>query len=138
MRAKLLEFRLGMRRRLFRTLAAVTLTFVWGASYSAELSPSTREEVNALLENLGASECRFYRNEAWYNGAAARDHLKRKYNYLVKKGLIAKTEDFIAHAATKSSVTGEAYKVQCPGHEAELSGIWLMDELARIRKPQTQ
>jgi hypothetical protein len=138
MRAKHKKSELGVRRRLFRTLAAVILTFVWGASYSAELSPSTREEVNALLENLGTSECLFYRNDTWHTGAAARDHLKRKYDYLVKKGLIAKTEDFIAHAATKSSVTGEAYKVQCPGHDAELSGTWLMYELEHIRKTQTQ
>lgn len=138
MRAKHLESRLGMRPLLFRTLAVVALSFFSGTSYSAELSPSTRQEVNALLENLGASECRFFRNDTWHTGAAARDHLKKKYDYLVKKGLVAKTEDFIAHAATKSSVTGETYKVQCPGHDAELSGSWLMYELERIRKTQTQ
>jgi hypothetical protein len=138
MRAKHHKSGLGMKPRPLFTLAVVALSFFSGTSYSAGLSPSTRAEVNALLENLGASECRFFRNDTWYTGAAARDHLKKKYDYLAKKGLIAMPEDFIARAATKSSITGEPYKVQCPGYDPELSADWLTQELERLRKAQGQ
>ena len=125
-----------MRPLLLRFLAIVALSCFPGTSSSAELSPSTQAEVKALLENLRTSECRFYRNRTWHDGAAAHDHLRRKFNYLVKKGLIAKTEDFIAHAATKRSITGEPYQVQCPGRDPELSGAWLIHELEHLRKAQ--
>jgi hypothetical protein len=138
MRDKHRKSGLGIWPRLFRILAVVALSFFSVTSYSAEPSLSTRAEVNALLEHLGASECRFYRNDAWHTGAAARDHLKKKYDYLAKKGLIAMPEDFIAHAATKSSVSGEPYMVQCPGHDPELSAAWLTQQLERLRKAQDQ
>jgi len=125
-----------MRPLLLRLLTIVVLSYLPGTSYSAELSPSTQAEIKALLENLRTSECRFSRNRSWHSGAAAHDHLKRKFNYLVKKGLIAKTEDFITHAATRSSITGEPYQVQCPGRDPELSGAWLIHQLEHLRKTQ--
>jgi hypothetical protein len=134
MRASRNKFEGGMRPLLLRFLAIVALSYFPGTSYSTELLPSTQAEVKALLENLRTSECRFYRNRTWHDGAAAHDHLRRKFNYLVKRGLIARTEDFIAHAATRSSITGEPYQVQCPGRDPELSATWLVHELEHLRK----
>jgi hypothetical protein len=57
-----------------------------------------------------------------------------KLEYLVARGLITDSEDFIEKAATKSSVSGRPYKVRCPNQPEELSSVWLGSELRRIRQ----
>ena len=62
--------------------------------------------------------------------AAARAHLRYKYDALLKHDQIGTAEDFIDKAATKSSLSGLAYKVRCPGGPELSSGQWLRDALA--------
>ena len=90
-------------------------------------------EVERLLATLGSSECRFNRNGTWYGGQEAQGHLRTKYDYLVRKKLIHGTEDFIAGAAEKSSMSGQPYQVQCPGQPAQPSAQWLSSRLSEIR-----
>lgn len=103
-------------------------------AYAAEPPAEARDEIKHLLAHLEASGCQFFRNGEWYGATEAKDHLNQKYNYLLKKGLIRKAEDFIRLAATESSVSGKAYQVRCQGADAIPSATWLNGELLRYRE----
>src|SRR5258706_15671885 len=92
----------------------LVIAFSLFGSPAAEFPAPARLEVDSLLTKLGTSDCKFYRNGQWYDGMAAQEHLRMKYEYLVKKGWIHTTEDFIEGAATKSSLSSEPYQVKCP------------------------
>jgi hypothetical protein len=89
-------------------------------------------EANFLLDYVQESGCQFYRNGTWFEAKKAQMHLRDKYNYLVARNLINTTGDFIDLAATKSSLTGLTYKVNCNGVTIA-SNQWLRDELMRRR-----
>lgn len=90
-------------------------------------------EIDALLQALSNSDCEFYRNGSWYPGSRAASHLQRKLDYFERKGLISDAESFVDAAATRSSLSGEAYQVRCPGHPAEPSAQWLNQKLEQFR-----
>jgi hypothetical protein len=90
----------------------------------------TTAEIDHLLGFIASSPCRFVRNGEEYDAADARAHIARKYNYA--KRWIQTAEQFIEYTATKSSTTGQAYRVICPGGE-EPSADWLTRELVRFR-----
>ncbi|MBT9569389.1 MAG: DUF5329 domain-containing protein [Thiobacillus sp.] len=94
---------------------------------------AARAEIGALLSKLAASECRFKRNGSWHTSIEARDHLQRKFDYLAEKGAVNSAEQFIERAATRSSLSGQAYKVQCGNHAAVPSGAWLTSLLRTLR-----
>ncbi|HBK46340.1 MAG TPA: hypothetical protein DDZ67_07875, partial [Xanthomonadaceae bacterium] len=83
---------------------------------------------------LARSDCRFQRNGSWYDGNAARDHLQRKYAYLDKRGLVGSAEQFIERAATRSSVSGRAYRVRCPGQPERDAAGWFGERLGEARR----
>ncbi|MCJ7451103.1 MAG: DUF5329 domain-containing protein, partial [Steroidobacteraceae bacterium] len=86
-----------------------------GVSAGQTPNPTAVAEVEYLLEYAGLSGCDFYRNGAWYDSGAAKAHLRYKYDALAARGQINSAEDFIEKAATKSSLSGRAYKVRCAG-----------------------
>lgn len=116
------------------SIGLVLLMLAAAPAHAAELSSSARTEIDALLNRLGTSECRFYRNGSWYSGSKARDHLQMKLKYLLKKGLITSAEEFIEKAGTESSFSGKPYKVQCSNEEEQPSAVWFVSELRQIRK----
>lgn len=120
-----------MRRRLLATLL-LAMSFV----ATAAPPPATQREIAGLFATLQQSNCRFARNGTWYDAAKAREHLQRKYDWLLRRDAIHRTEDFIDLAATKSSMSGRAYLVQCPGAAAVESGPWFRAALARLRMPR--
>jgi len=104
-----------------------------GAASAGPTPAPVRAEIDALLARLETSGCRFGRNQEWYAGADARAHLLRKLEYVEKVGTIRSTEQFIGVAATKSSVSGAPYQVQCGSAAAVSSGPWLTGELKGLR-----
>jgi len=90
-------------------------------------------EVEQLIEFVRISNCTFYRNGDWYEAGKAADHINKKYQYVKKRGLIKKAEDFIKYSATKSSLSGKPYLVQCDGESLHCAE-WLRAELAQLRK----
>jgi hypothetical protein len=116
----------------------VMLSAIPFASAKAQPPPNVQTEIEYLLKYIEASGCSFYRNGSWYDGARARAHLRTKYDYLAGRQLVGTTEDFIDKAATKSSVSGKAYKIRCAdGVEVE-SGLWLRQVLAQYRAGHSQ
>jgi hypothetical protein len=109
------------------------LAFVTSVTTAAGPPPATQEEVAHLLDFLSRSGCDFNRNGSWYGPAKAVDHLNQKYQYLRERGLVESTEDFIARAASKSSMSGKPYQVRCAGAPPVRSGEWMRAELERHR-----
>lgn len=87
-----------------------------------------------MLTYLDRSGCEFFRNGTWHDAHQAREHLEMKYNYLSKKNLVHSAEDFIARAATASSMSGQAYHVRCGGGSPVNGADWLREELSRFRQ----
>lgn len=92
------------------------------------------KEIRHLLEYLVNSDCKFYRNGEWYNAYEARQHINYKYKYLIEKGLINSTEQFILRAASGSSMSGKPYMVKCGDSEPIKSSVWFNSELTNFRK----
>lgn len=117
-----------------RTLLALLLCFS-SLGLQAAPSPEANAEINALLNFVEHSDCRFIRNGSEYSGSAASAHLQKKLEYLENKGLVDSAEDFIDRAASKSSMSGKPYQVSCPDGKQDAS-TWLNSELKRLRRAQ--
>jgi len=99
----------------------------------AKPAEGAEREIAALIDGLAQSSCRFSRNGSWYDGARAADHLRRKYDYLRKRDLADTSEQFIERAASRSSVSGRAYRVACPGEPERDAGSWFQQRLQVLR-----
>lgn len=108
--------------------APAVLVIFW--LFSPASQADTPCEIDRLLDFIGKSQCTFIRNDESHDSLDARAHIERKYDYIRRR--IDATEQFIEYAATKSSTSGEPYRVICAGRE-ELSASWLKRELARLR-----
>ncbi len=99
---------------------------------------NSASEIGQLFRALETSGCSFNRNGTWYNASQASAHLHRKYDYLVKRGHARTAESFIDQAATKSSVSGQAYLVRCGNAAPVQSKTWFLARLAEIRRNAPQ
>lgn len=99
----------------------------------AEPPAIAQAEINYLLGYVEESGCEFYRNGNWYDSKRAEAHLRDKYQYLAVRNQIDSAEDFIAKAATESSLSGRPYEIRCSGGDAVVSSQWLRKELAHYR-----
>lgn len=95
--------------------------------------PQAAREIEQLITALGGSGCDFQRNGSWHAAAKAEAHLRRKYDWLLERDMVASAEQFIERAATQSSLSGRAYQVRCPGKPAVTSSSWLRVQLQQIR-----
>ena len=114
-------------------LVCATGVFCAGAVFGAELNAVGAREIEQLLARLVVSGCRFQRNGSWYEAAEARDHLEKKYRYLLNQRLIGSAEDFVVAGATKSSMSGKPYWVQCGTHQPIQSAVWMALQLHEVR-----
>jgi hypothetical protein len=113
-------------------IATLTVLLACGNAEAA-LDVQERQEIEALLDFVEKSGCLFIRNGSEHPSADARAHLQKKLDYLKDKGRLDSPEDFIAKAATESSMSGEPYQVNCQGR-LQPSAQWLDAELARLRQ----
>jgi hypothetical protein len=120
-----------MTRRF--ALAAAALAFP--AAMAAQPVPAgAQAEIDHLLDYIGHSNCRFNRNGSWHGMDEAKSHITMKYGYLRDHGKVPDAEAFIDDAASKSSLSGKNYLVECPGQPPAPSADWLRAELERFRK----
>jgi hypothetical protein len=123
-----------VRRAIPTILLCVTLLTAGASSWAVAPSTAARSEIGQLLAFVAKSGCQFNRNGTWSPAPEASAHLAEKERYLAERGRIASAEDFIAKAATKSSMTGKPYTVRCGSEPAIASDEWLMAELRRFRQ----
>ena len=121
-------------RRLVAGVVIACIVLVGGPA-TAEPPTSAPEDIQYLLDAIGRSGCEFYRNGSWHAAADARSHLDRKYRAVDKKRPVRSVQDFIDWAGTRSSMTGEPYRVRCPGSDAMTSAEWFQRELRRRPPP---
>jgi hypothetical protein len=129
---------LTMGKKLFYGLLLFLIMI--GFSFLPDIANSTppsvevEEEIADLLSFLENSDCEFKRNGTWYDSVKAVAHINRKYEYLLKKGLVSTTESFIDRAASKSSMSGRSYLVRCGKGESMESRVWFSLELEKLRE----
>lgn len=116
-----------------RALWTLVLSVLLVAAAPATPPPTAVVEIDYLLQHLETSGCEFYRNGSWYDGPHAKAHLRLKYDYLAARNLIGSAEDFIDKGASKSSLSGQPYKVRCDNAPVIESGQWLRDALGSYR-----
>lgn len=115
---------------------ALLFALALAAPLPAHATPAEADrEIAALIDGLRDSPCRFQRNGRWFDGSRAAAHLRRKYDYARGRGGVDSAEAFIELAASRSSFTGRAYRVQCGGAEAMDAGPWFRMRLALLRGP---
>lgn len=120
-------------------IAAVVLTKQFRASAPAETKqPSTdraalseKEKISALLDDLAGSQAKFIRNGTEYSGAQAADHLRRKWRAAGER--ITTSREFIDALASRSSSSGDAYRVR-DGESTTDSGAWFLARLEAIER----
>lgn len=102
---------------------------------AAQAAPEARAqaEIAHLLDYVATPGCQFNRNGSWHEGPQARSHLRKKYDYLVKRRLVTTAESFIEYAATESSMSGKDYLVRCGAGKPVASAAYLKEELSRLR-----
>jgi hypothetical protein len=115
-----------------KILPAVAILLPIGV-FAAQPAPSAQAEIDHLLSYIAHSDCRFYRNGSWHGMDEARAHVSTKYEWLRDHGEVSTAEDFIEGAASRSSLSGKNYRVQCPGAAEQSTGPWLKAELGRFR-----
>jgi len=117
-----------------RSILLLLLVLMPGAATAQPaLSPLARGEIEQLFVALEQSHCQFYRNGSWHAPAEASAHLRRKYGYLVRKGLVSSAEVFIDRAASKSSMSGKPYLVKCGSATPVESKQWFTGKLREVR-----
>jgi hypothetical protein len=118
-------------KRSFAFVLVLTMLCPW----PTQAAPPAHavDEINYLLGFIDRSGCRFYRNGTWYDSHRAQLHLREKYNYLAARDRIKTADDFIEQAATRSSMSGQEYQIQCEAGPALPSGRWLLTALLGYR-----
>jgi hypothetical protein len=119
-----------------KQLAVIALAIIFLGHWRPALAAppaTTVDEINYLLGFIGRSGCKFYRNGSWYDSHRAQSHLRNKYDYLAARDRIKTADDFIEQAATRSSMSGEEYQIQCEPGPAVPSNRWLRTALSGYR-----
>lgn len=101
----------------------------------AAAAPDARAdaEIRHLVDFIAASGCQFIRNGDAHESKAAAEHLLMKYGKA--KSRLSTPEQFIDKVASRSYLTGNEYRVRCPGKAEIGSGRWLVTELQNWRQP---
>ncbi|MDH3585633.1 MAG: DUF5329 domain-containing protein [Gammaproteobacteria bacterium] len=113
-----------MRLRCLLTMLALL-------SPAAVLAGNTESEIEYLIASIGDSNCTFVRNGSRHDAEDAEDHLRMKYRR--GKRYATSAELFIERLASKSSMSGKLYTMECPDSETVPSGEWLTARLHEYR-----
>lgn len=119
---------------MMKQLSFIFAAMLASVSFAGEPVPAAKLEIAHLFSHLQESGCQFDRNGTWYDASEAVSHLNKKYQYLLGKGLVASSEDFIERAASESSISGRAYQVKCGSNPVVNSADWFKAVLEKYRK----
>jgi Family of unknown function (DUF5329) len=126
-----------LRHRLCRLASGGALTAFLAmlpTLAAAQISPKADREISGLLKAVGSSGCQFIRSGTAYAADRAQAHLLKKYEHMASRNMLASAEDFIVKAATRSSMSGEAYAMRCGEAPPQRCDEWLMAKLKALRQ----
>lgn len=116
---------------MIKALLTMTL-LVWAGATGASCDPwDTNAAIAHLLAEVRASDVIFVRNGRAHEPQRAAVHMARKYDHF--RDRIDSAESFIALAATRSELTGRAYKVRLGDGTEMPSAAWLTSRLSEWR-----
>jgi len=118
---------MGTQIRNFSILAGLTVCLFSPANGTGDAN----EEISYLLQSVAQSNCAFFRNGKEHTSLEAEAHLRMKYER--GRSRIDSAEQFIDRVASKSSLSGRIYFIQCSGQERQPSGQWLAEQLTEFR-----
>jgi hypothetical protein len=106
-------------------------TFVISTPGSGGVSEAQR--IERLLAGVAAAEgVVFIRSDVEYTPPQAAEHLRSKWRAAGNK--VATVDEFIEHIGSKSSVSGEPYRVRLPDGTEHTAGDWLRAKLAESER----
>lgn len=95
---------------------------------------SEQEKIERLIKAVEAAQgLTFVRNDETHEPKAAADHLRRKYES--SKQDVKTARDFVRHVASRSSVSGEPYRIRLPDGRDVPAEQWFMEKLREIERP---
>jgi hypothetical protein len=103
-----------------------------GALSSPAYAETMDVEIDYLLNTVGQSDCTFTRNGKSYPAADAQKHLQTKRKR--GKRYFSSADEFIEKLASKSSMSGKPYSIQCGEAAEQPSGEWFAALLAKYRQ----
>jgi len=108
-----------------------------GAAWADAAPISERQKIEALLSSIEHLQgAVFIRNGSEYSAAQAAEHLRYKWGKAGER--VKSAEDFIALCATKSSMSGLAYRIRFADGKTVDSAVFFLAELAKLEKPATR
>ncbi len=114
--------------------AVATLLALLPGLAAAHITPKAEREITSLLQAVGSSGCQFIRSGTAYPADRAQAHLLKKYEHMASRNMLGSAEDFIVKAATRSSMSGEAYAMRCGDAPPQRCDEWLMTRLKAMRQ----
>lgn len=112
------------------------LVLLFSSITNADVPPGSQHEVQHLINFVNNSPCQIVRNGNAHNGPEAIKHIQKKYKYF--KDDIRTTEQFIEYSATKSTMSGKYYLVNCRNKSPVKTIDWLLQELKEYRAKQSK
>ena len=106
------------------------LSLMLAAAGRGDTALTETEKIERLLDVVRTTNIVFIRNGEEHTGPDAEQHLRGKWKLAVKE--IATARDFISKLASRSSTTGEEYRVRLADGSELPSGDWLTARLAEI------
>jgi hypothetical protein len=94
------------------------------------LTPQT--ETQGLIELVAQSGCSFERNGKFYDAKSAAEHLRMKLKRAGPR--VSSAEQFIAKIASNSYLSGQLYRMRCPGEPEQSTSQWLTSRLHSLRQ----
>lgn len=114
-----------------RRFAWIVLLF--SLSPLSAISQGERARIEALIRHVETLEgAVFIRNGSEHTCKEAAAHMRRKWEALGER--VQTAEQFIEHAATKSSITGTPYKIRWKDGREVQSGPYLRERLKAISR----
>jgi hypothetical protein len=99
----------------------------------ANPSPGERARIDRLIAAVAQrTDIRFLRNGKEYSSAQAADFLRGKLNWRIEK--VSTVQDFIEQVGTRSSSSGDVYKVRLADGQLLPSAEFLKQELKRLER----
>jgi hypothetical protein len=120
---------------LHNTLTGDDFAVLSVSKASANAPPLSEEEkIERLMKAVESAQgVTFIRNDESHDPKTAADHLRRKYDSA--KQDVKTARDFVRHIASRSSVSGDAYRIRLPDGREVPAEQWFMDKLREIETP---
>jgi hypothetical protein len=120
----------GPQEMYLRKLVNVLIGEDWAVLDFSALAEGELRRIDRLLSRIANADATFVREGRDYSPAEAADHLRDK---LAAAGpRITTLEEFIEHIASRSSTTGEPYRVRLADGTEMDARDWLTEEATRM------